>query len=213
MKLARRILSSLLVFVGFAAVAYGMYITFIAFSPRAAIWPVVAIGTAVLVLGLLVQVGPLRYRIIAAAFGLIAMVLFVLGYPLYGLEGGSLSSLLWIPATALVAAAVLIARGRSWWTMLAPGGLVLVYIALGLLTQDGPIGWWPINVHLPGSMNDLLRNTVNAFWPVQVFIMAALVALTAIAGAAIDPGQDRRRSTGRTIDRQDPDDTDGTMDG
>ncbi len=209
MKLFRRILSSVLVFVGFAMVAYGMYITFIAFTPRAAIWPVVAIGIAVLVIGLLVQVGPLRHRIIAAALGLIAMVLFVLGYPLYGLEGGSLYSLLWIPATALVAAAVLIARGRSWWTMLAPAGLVLVYAALGLLIQDGPIGWWPINIRLPGGMMDGLRMFINAFWPVQVFIMGALVALTAIAGAAIDPGRGKGRGAGRL----ESDDADGTMDG
>lgn len=203
MKLARRILSSLLVLVGFSLVAWGMYLTFVALHPNAAIWPLVAIGTAVLVGGLLIQVGPPRRRIIAAVLGLVAMALFVLGYPLYGLEGVAITSILWVPAIALVAAAILIARGRSWWTLLAPAGLALVYVALGLLIGLGPVGWWPINIRLPGSMMDIIHTTINAFWPVQVFIMAALVGLTAIAGAAIDPGRGKYG--------QDPDALDGTI--
>lgn len=191
--LARRILSPLLVLAGFAMVAAGMYRAFITFSAGAVAWPLVVAGAVVLAAGLLVQAAPLRSRVIGAVTGVAAVALFVLGYPLWGLSAGpAASSWLWIPAVALGAAAILIARGRSWWTMLAPAALALLYIGIGLFAGNGPVGWWPISVMLPREAMLWLSQSLGGVWPLQVAIIGVLVALTVLGGAAIDPGRTRR---------------------
>lgn len=188
MVVARRILSPVLVLIGFCLVAAALYRSFITFSANVD-WPVVVLGTAVIVVGLLAQAAPLSRRVIGAAIAIGAVVLFTLGYPLYGMSGIGLvgfTSLLWIPAVALGTAAVLVARGRSWLSLVVVIFVVMVYTVIGLLVGNGPAGWWPVNVRLPGPAMDWLAMTLRAFWPVQVVLIAVIVALGALAGAWID---------------------------
>ena len=204
MILARRILSPLLVLVGFCFVAAGLYRAFIFFSASGIDWVLVAIGTVLMVAGLLLQASALWQRVLAAGLALAGVLLFALGYPLYGMAGIGLigfTSLLWIPAVALGAAALLVARGRSWQAMLTVIPLVAVYVVVGLLVGNGPVGWWPVNVRLPRPMMEWLAMSGAGFWVVQVILIVVLVALTALVGGLID-----RRGT-RAI----PGQPDGTM--
>ncbi len=129
-----------MVLLGFCLVAAGMYPTFITFSARAANWPIVALGASVMALGLLLVVAPLSRRLIGIGLLVIAVGLFVLGYPLFGVLGGVNLSWLWIAAVApAAAAAMIVARGRSWWTLLAAGGLgIALPCGIGLLVGSRP---------------------------------------------------------------------------
>jgi hypothetical protein len=134
-------------------------------------------------------VSALWRRVLAAGLALVGVLLFALGYPLYGMAGIGLigfTSLLWIPAVALGAVAILLARGRSWPSMLTVIPLVAVYVAVGLVVGNGPVGWWPVNVRLPRPMMEGLAMTGAGFWVVQVVLITVLVALTALVGAWID---------------------------
>lgn len=193
MTLARRILSPLIVLVGFALVAAALYPVFVTLTPRAAQWPLVAVGASIVVLGLLAQAATLRRRLIGAAIALVAVGLFILGYPLYGITGAASTSWLWIPAIMLGASAMIVARGRSWWALLAAIGLGIVYIGIGLFLGFGPVGWWPIDIRLPSDVGMWVATVLGAFWPVQVVVIALLMFFTLLAAGAIDPGTKQPR--------------------
>ncbi len=77
--------------------------------------------------------------------------------------------------------------------MLAAVGLGIVYVGIGLLLGQGPVGWWPVNLRLPADIGMWMSTVLGAFWPVQVVVFAALLGLTMLAaGGAIDPGREAR---------------------
>lgn len=196
MTIARRILSPLILLAGLALVAGGLYPVFVTLSARSVAWPIVALGVAGLVLGLLVQVAPLSRRLIGVGLMLAAVLLFVLGYPLFGAFDAPNLSWLWIPSIVLAATAMIVARGRSWWAALAALGLGIVYIGVGLFMGQGPVGWWPVNLRLPSDVALWLASVFRALWPVQVIVMVLLLGFTMLAAGAIDPGRRETKSRG-----------------
>lgn len=194
MTIARRIVAPLILLAGLALLAAGMYPVFVTFAAQSVQWPLVALGVAGLVLGLLVQVAPLSRRLIAVGLMLAAVLLFVLGYPLFGVFGAPNLSWLWIPAIMLAATAMIIARGRSWWAVLAAIGLGIVYVGIGLFLGQGPVGWWPVSLRLPSDIAQWLSTVLQAFWPVQVVVMVLLLGFTMLAAGAIDPGRREEKS-------------------
>jgi hypothetical protein len=199
-RIARRIASPLLVLAGFALIAAGMYPTFVTYSAAAANWPAVALGTGVFAIGLLVQPAPISRRLTGIGLAVLAVVLFVLGYPLFGVSDGPNLSWFWIPAVMLAATAMIVARGRSWWAALAALGLGIVYVGFGLFLGLGPVGWWPVSIRLPSDLGMWVSTELGAFWPVQVVVFAALIALTMLGAGAIDPGTERDGKLKRDAD-------------